>query len=234
MPRAGPRGIAEFRRVPVAAIVRHQRGGQLIDVHFGRPQTVVRHAAMGQCRGAGHALVPAEQLSLAVEHCADLVHAAGAVVVVVRDPARASTADAPAFAGLGQHHRFGDIVVVEPATVAAADARHADLDLRWAEAGEALHHRPGFLRRLVGTTTLACPCPVAPGSSSARRSRAPATAGSRSPAVGAPLSCWPHLSRHRCARDCAGIGWCRRAGRRPPAPAPRCSHRCWHPASTRA
>ncbi len=56
-----------IQRVPVAAIVGHQRGGQLVGLQFGRPQAAVGHVAMCQCGGTGHALRPAEQLAFAVD-----------------------------------------------------------------------------------------------------------------------------------------------------------------------
>ncbi len=50
--------------------------------------------------------------------------------------------------GLGQHHGLGHVIVIEPAAVTTADAGHLDVDLGGGEAGQALHHGPGFLRSL--------------------------------------------------------------------------------------
>src|SRR6185437_12895648 len=68
--------------VPVAAIVRYQSRGQLVGAQFGAPQAIFGYAAMSQCRGAGHALVPAGELAFAIDDRLERMHAAGAVKVV--------------------------------------------------------------------------------------------------------------------------------------------------------
>ncbi len=103
---------------------------------------------MGQRGGARHALVPAEQLAFAVEDRAQVVHAAGLVIVVVEVLLARPHEAHRLVDGLGHHHGLGHVVVIEPAAIAAADAGHPDIDLRGTQAGQALHHRPRFLRRL--------------------------------------------------------------------------------------
>jgi hypothetical protein len=75
-------------------------------------------------------LIPAGDLALVIDHDAELMHAAGAVVVVVEILlVRPQQAHGLLTSLLGEHHRFGHVVVIESATVTAADTRYADLDL---------------------------------------------------------------------------------------------------------
>ncbi len=142
--------LCRLLRVPVAAIVRHQPRRQLVGAQFGAPQAIFGHAAMSQCRGARDALVPAGELAFAIDNRLERMHATGAVIVVAEILLARPQQAHRCVDGLGQHHRFGDEVVIEPATVTAADARHADVDLIGGEAGQPLHHGPGLLRRLGG------------------------------------------------------------------------------------
>ena len=109
-------------------------------MRFRQPPAFARFAASRKARGAGDALPPCGDAVLAIQSGRNVVHRERTIRIAGEGIRARPHQFHRMLRGFRQHHRFGDVVVVERAAHAAAAARQTDFHLRGTQPGQSSHH----------------------------------------------------------------------------------------------